>query len=226
MAKKALPTRERMIIDGKEYRRVTEIIDALGFNRAALMGWANWLGTQGKSHKAESREAADLGTELHKWIERYWRKEAQPVEDAFTTDKERKAAAMFEPWKKWRKENLTPIEILHIEHRFRCDQTFITGSPDLIARTKQHGIAVFDWKTSSDGKPKPEHWIQQGGYSVLIEQAGIAQERAVLVVVNKKTKKVEQFAKTMEQLQPWRELFWAAFHVVEAGEKVGLEVER
>ena len=57
--------------EGKRVSGVTTIIGGnLGWNKQALMWWANEMGLQGKNHRDEAKEAADAGTLCHALIEK------------------------------------------------------------------------------------------------------------------------------------------------------------
>jgi len=56
--------------DGKRVPGVTTVIGGnLGWNKQALMYWANQVGLDGRNHREVSEEAADTGTIAHAMVE-------------------------------------------------------------------------------------------------------------------------------------------------------------
>ncbi|TXH59364.1 MAG: hypothetical protein E6Q97_00035 [Desulfurellales bacterium] len=216
----------------KQSRRVTAIIDAIGFNKRGLMQAANYYGRQGMFHEREFAAAASTGTAAHKMIERHLlgQEQVDVDSDPFASQFERDAVPLFGAWLEW--FNRQAVVASHIERMLWCDLVSVRGTPDLIA--KVNGIpSIVDWKFSSSTATKPEHWIQQAAYHMLYEHMhsqGLIDgpptlAQSVIVVCDRKTLKVKSHEKTHAELVPFRDMFFAALAVVDCAAACGMKLK-
>lgn len=204
--------REIILMDGIVVPSVTEVISALGFNRESLLRYVEWCCKEGFSPDWHRKDKAERGTLVHNWITRALLDQPQPeTTDPLNRETSKKIRAIFEGWLSWAKGR--SFEILLCEERLRLDIVRMHGKPDLI--TLLDGVVVlWDWKTSSDGRPKLEHWIQCGGYMVLAEHHGMMVGSVCIVVMEVDSDDnfvaVREHWRTAEQMKLYRELYWVA----------------
>ena len=149
----------------ESYPRVTAVISQnLGWNKYALMNWANECGLEGKRWREVAGAAARAGTLCHAMID------AQIKGRYFDTsgyDGEvlEKAQSGFNNFLSWeRTVELTPLftEALMVSDKYRY-----RGKPDYVGAVSGE-LAVVDWKTS-DGV-FPEMVIQLAAYGGLWDE--------------------------------------------------------
>jgi hypothetical protein len=152
----------------------------LGWNKDALMGWANREGLAGRSIK-ESRtstagRAADIGTTAHKMIEGrilgYEPKLFAADElTLLTCDEDRaKAKRGFANFDRWYSQSNLRIVGTEV---FGVDEEYQTGfCSDALALEAEHtieepAISLLDWKSSKG--TYSDHFIQVSAYTVFNE---------------------------------------------------------
>jgi len=134
-----------------------------------------------KAHRKKLREAADIGTQAHAWIEWTLRKELGQVVNGEPILTDRSAYAVAQ-WVKWRETvNLEPI---FIEQTVYSDTNEFAGTLDLGANLTWLGRrlkTVLDWKTG-----KSIYWealLQNTAYAhAIVEMKQWAELPAGLIV--------------------------------------------
>jgi len=177
----SMTKREPFLIDGKPAPSVTEIIRTLGFNTPGLMAWQRSCYMRGIDPDKVRDDAAARGTAVHAWIARHIKGEPQPTDDdpfAVARELQQDVKDIFAMWLTWHDEH-KPYVVTCEDRLVDIDQRY-HGTPDLIG-VENHDCCVYDWKTSSDDKPKLEHWIQVAAYGGM--QCGWRGYRSACIVV-------------------------------------------
>lgn len=165
-----IPKKERrryIDAEGNKLPSVTEILDALGWNKGALMGWANKIGRGGQTIAQVRNPKADAGSLCHHLIECAltnvaWEDTQEWVEAL--PELQEKAATGLSAWQAfWPSMEAKGWSIVDCEIALQADD--FAGTADLLLRHEDGGYAVGDVKT---GSPHPEAAIQMAGYAMLI----------------------------------------------------------
>lgn len=200
-----MSTREPVIIGGIARRSVTEVVDLFGSNKAYLTGWAASCVYRGRDFESDREDAAQLGTDVHKWIARHFRGEAQPEGvDPFDTQTHDNVRALFKAWQVW--AFARDIEMVEIEKKMILEEMCAHGTPDAkgveTIGTFQ-GRWIYDWKTSSKGNARLEHWIQLAGYLLMCLALGEKIDGVCIVTIDKKKMRAREERKTVEEMAPF-----------------------
>ncbi len=162
--------REPFLIDGKPAPSVTEIIRTLGFSTPGLMAWQRSCYLRGVDPDKVRDDAAARGTAVHAWIARHIKGEQQPTDDdpfAVARELQQDVKDIFAMWLAW--FNARTLDVKLCEQRLVNVDERYHGTPDLVA-VEDGEWTVYDWKTSSDDKPKLEHWLQVAAYADLVSE--------------------------------------------------------
>lgn len=156
--------------DGNKLPSVTEILDALGWNKGALMGWANKIGRGGQTINQVRGPKADAGSMGHHLIEcslgniNY--EDTQEWHEALPEIQE-KAKVALAAWQAF-VPKLYAAGWSIDECEIQLQTTEFGGTCDLLLRHEDGYYAVADIKT---GSPHAEAAIQMAGYASLLRQA-------------------------------------------------------
>lgn len=210
--------REPVIINGKPRRSVTETIDMLGINKAALMQWVAWCGREGLDWNRYRDDAALLGSAVHARIEAHMI--GKPVlradaSDPFTATHDVEADALFDAWlEQWASGR--EFSDVQCERKLILESCNMHGTCDMVA-TENGRRVLYDWKTSTKSKAKLEHWVQAAAYLIMLEDAGEKIDDVCIVTIDKKKRKAreERIALTNDGMTAYRELWWLAHGVAE-----------
>lgn len=150
---------------GQRLPGVTTVIDSnLGWNKRALVHWANQQGLDGIDCREVTRQAADIGTLAHAMVEADlkgldWTSLVRL--DGVTDDMLDKATVAFRAWQEWKR--LVNFELLACEHQLVSERLQVGGTIDVaVVQTRR---SIVDIKTSS--AVYPEHRIQVAAYGML-----------------------------------------------------------
>jgi ATP-dependent exoDNAse (exonuclease V) beta subunit len=150
-----------LIINGKEYARVTEIL--------AQFSDYSHIDPQ------VLRRKCDIGTSVHAAIADHLLGQfPMPCDNGL---------GYFDSYMKWHKA-VAPI-VIHTEQRYLCDELMITGQIDLVANVGNIPMLI-DFKTSAN--ESKEVWPMQAHlYSYLLEKSGVLiSKRFLFVKLDKK----------------------------------------
>lgn len=165
------PRRKYIDNDGEKMPSVTEVLDALGWNKSALMGWANKIGRGGQTIAQVRNPKADAGSLAHHLIECSltgvsWA-DTQEWHEALPEIQE-KAAAAFQGWQNWwAVEEAKGWKIIECEIAMQSKHRGFAGTCDLLLRDDEGKYWVADIKT---GSPHSEAAIQMAGYAALLSE--------------------------------------------------------
>lgn len=155
--------------DGNKLPSVTEILDALGWNKGALMGWANKIGRGGQTINQVRGPKADAGSLGHHLIEcclgniNY--QDTQEWHEALPEIQE-KAKVALDAWQAYVPSLYAAgWSIDDVEIALQNDTQGFAGTCDLLLRHEDGYYAVADIKT---GSPHAEAAIQMAGYASLL----------------------------------------------------------
>ncbi len=141
-----MPTIDYRNAEGQRVSGVTTIISTnLGWNKQALMYWANQVGQQGKNHRDVSGAAADAGTIAHFMIECDI-KGNKPDTSKYPPELVSKAETAYLNFLEWK--DIVNFKVVHTEIHLISERYQYGLTPDCIALIKGK-LALFDWKTSN-----------------------------------------------------------------------------
>jgi len=151
--------------DGKRVPGVTTVIGGnLGWNKQALMYWANQVGLDGRNHREVSEEAADTGTIAHAMVEAELKgldwKELVDIKGV-TKEQLERAENAYLAWLEW--AETVNFELLYSEHLLVSEKYRYGGQID-VAMVKRT-TSIVDLKTSNG--VYPDHMIQLAAYGQL-----------------------------------------------------------
>jgi hypothetical protein len=137
-------------------------ISKIGDDAGALIHWAWKLGCEGKNYRDVSKEACDIGTLAHFYIECFLNNQVADLSD-YTQDERDKALVCYHKFLEWwegqkLRKVYTEIQLVHEELRYG-------GTIDLIAERDNGEFVLLDFKTSK--KISDSYWRQCAGYAQL-----------------------------------------------------------
>lgn len=150
---------------GERIPGVTTIISGnLGWNKQALMAWANAQGLEGRHHRDVSQIAADIGTIAHAMVEGDLK--GKPWQEliniqGITDEMIEKAENAFLSWLEWKE--LVNFELLKSEESLVSEVYGFGGTVDIAAI--KNAVSIVDIKTSND--VYADHRIQIAAYGKL-----------------------------------------------------------
>ena len=137
-------------------------ISKLGDDPGALIHWAWKLGCEGKNYRDVSKEACDIGTLAHFYIECFLNNQVADLSD-YTQEERDKALLCYHKFLDWWDEQhlekvATEIQLVNEAYRYG-------GTIDLIAKKPNGDHVLIDFKTSK--KISDSYWRQAAGYAAL-----------------------------------------------------------
>jgi len=151
--------------EGKRVPGVTTVISGnLGWNKQALMYWANSVGLDGRSHREVSEDAADIGTIAHAMVEGELKgKDWQELVSLTGTTQEQtdQAENAYLAWREW--ADTVNFELITAEHTLVSEEHQFGGQIDVAA--VKNTTSIVDLKTSKD--VYADHKIQIAAYGQL-----------------------------------------------------------
>jgi len=140
-------------------------ISKIGDDAGALIHWAWKLGCEGKNYRDVSKEACDIGTLAHFYIECFLNNQVADLSD-YTQEERDKALVCYHKFLEWwegQDLEVVATEIQLVNEAFRYG-----GTIDLIAKRKNGDHVLMDFKTSK--KISDSYWRQAAGYANLWNQ--------------------------------------------------------
>jgi hypothetical protein len=137
-------------------------ISKIGDDAGALIHWAWKLGCEGKNYRDVSKEACDIGTLAHFYIECFLNNQVADLSD-YTQEERDKALVCYHKFLEWWEGQdmvvvATEIQLVNEAYRYG-------GTIDLIAERKNGDFVLLDFKTSK--KISESYWRQAAGYAQL-----------------------------------------------------------
>jgi hypothetical protein len=171
-----MPTQPYRNADGQRIPGTTTVIGQnLGWNKDALIKWANREGLAGRDIRDRSAQReANIGTAVHAMIEGYLHgalpEERAATELAALSDEDQQRAMVgFAAFRRWLRNSR--LEIVATE-LFGVDDEWQVGfCLDALALDRGDGKPIFevlDWKSGSG--IYAEHFIQLAAYTTLVER--------------------------------------------------------
>jgi hypothetical protein len=176
-----VPTQPYYNAVGKRLPGVTTVIGSnCGWNKDALMGWANREGLAGRSIRGEggqrsvSERAADIGTAAHSMIEaaingqKPEKVAAKLLADLGKKDADR-ARQGFVNFQRWyRQTGITIIgtEVVVIDEGYQTGGCLDAIGIEKVGKTIE--LSVVDWKSSKG--TYVDHFVQIAAYTVFLER--------------------------------------------------------
>lgn len=148
-------------------------------------GRLDWAKEICKAPWRETKRAADIGTQVHRFIEDM----AHGLEPDLSDDED--VAKCQRGLGEWFRRNVA--EALHIERRLYSPRWRIAGTCDMVARLHDGTVQVLDWKGITDSRAtvKAAHIGQLTAYRSMLEEAGEQIDGCTLVRFSRATGEVE-----------------------------------
>jgi len=129
-----------------------------------LFNWVAYVARSGKEWKFVRNSAGRVGTVFHHHSHRRISgvKGAESIKVA--PEEAEKIRNAVENWDKWwadESERITPIAV---ERQLVSEVHGYGGTLDLVAVDESDRLCLYDWKTSSSIKKKPQYWVQMAAY--------------------------------------------------------------
>jgi hypothetical protein len=159
-----VPTIPYKLKDGTKIVGTTTAENNIGWNKGALMWWANQEGLAGRNHRDTSQKEADAGTVAHYMIDcniKGLSPNLLPYPQELI-DKAETCYLNFLEWKKMVNLRVHKTEINLVSEKYKYG-----GTPDCIGYVTDK-LALLDWKTGSG--VYPEMLIQCMAYKQLWEE--------------------------------------------------------
>jgi hypothetical protein len=137
-------------------------ISKIGDDAGALIHWAWKLGCEGKNYRDVSKEACDIGTLAHFYIECFLNNQVADLSD-YTQEERDKALVCYHKFLEWWETQ--DLEVVATEIQLVSDFYRYGGTIDLIAKRKNGSHVLMDFKTSK--KISESYWRQAAGYANL-----------------------------------------------------------
>ena len=167
--------------------------------------YSDWAKTLCSAPRRVSKLAADIGTEVHQFIE----DKSNDLRPEYSKDDEvarcqRGVASWFDQ---------TVDQVIASERRLYSLKWKIAGTVDMVAKMKNGRIAVIDWKgvTDLDASIKDGHIGQLTAYREMLTEAGEKIDDCILVRFSRKTGEVD--ALVLQDHQANIAAFEAALHL-------------
>jgi len=137
-------------------------ISKIGDDAGALIHWAWKLGCEGKNYRDVSKEACDIGTLAHFYIECFLNNQVADLSD-YTQEERDKALVCYHKFLEWWETQ--DLEVVATEIQLVNEAFRYGGTIDLIAKRKNGDHVLLDFKTSK--KISESYWRQCAGYAQL-----------------------------------------------------------
>lgn len=178
-----------LLSDGTQVPSVTTIIgETLGWNKQALIRWANAEGLAGRESSKTRDIAADIGTLTHKLVQAHLEGKPEPDLSGYAPADVEKAKVAFSAFKEWWKQS--GLSVLWCEFQLVHEELWYGGTIDILAcrvvgRRRKPEYVLLDIKTGND--TYPEHVVQVAAYAELIRNTGWRADAAQIVRLNKES---------------------------------------
>ncbi len=160
-----MPTINYKTKDGKRVSGVTTIIGGnLGWNKQALMYWANAEGLDGRNHRDTAQRAADAGTIGHYLIDCHI-KGHKPDLSQYPQELISKGETCFLNFLEWQK--MVNLHVEATEINLVSEVYGYGATPDCIGSVTGK-LCLIDWKTGNG--VYPDMLIQLAAYKVAWEE--------------------------------------------------------
>lgn len=167
MSRTKLHGQNYVLKSGKRAASVTTIINNnLGWNKQILIAWAKRITASGEDADLVLRDAGDIGTLTHLFIQGYLQGFKVDTKD-FTPNQEEQALKAFMGFRNW--YDKSGFDALISEMTLVNEELQVGGTVDCVGKIDDE-LVVVDWKTSKGG-PYPEMIIQLGAYTYMYEAA-------------------------------------------------------
>jgi hypothetical protein len=162
-----------------------ELLKAFSEGTNEISDLESWAKEICKAPHYVTKRAAEIGTEVHKFIE----DTAHGVEPALSDDED--VAKCQRGLGEWFRRNVA--EALHIERKLYSRRWRIAGTADMVARLHDGTVQVLDWKgiTDSNASIKNAHIGQLTAYREMLEEAGEQIDGCTLVRFSRATGEVD-----------------------------------
>lgn len=166
--------------DGSQVPSVTTILKLLGSDD--IIRWANYLGYKHINYDEEMDRTADIGTTIHKCVQRVVdpnnTTEIVEFKNSFDADYFKRITEIFKRFI----SNFT-YETIFTEKAFASSELGYGGTLDWYCKiAKKH--MLIDFKSSKQVRLK--HLLQLGGYYSLLKKYGYIVDGAAILIINSK----------------------------------------
>lgn len=133
-----------------------------------------------KAHVTRSRDALNIGSKVHDWIEHYIKDGESKLPEE---EDVKKVVLSFLDWERAMNISWVASEVVVASHRFKY-----AGTLDALAYMGNE-LALIDFKTSS--VVSEEYFLQTAAYQMALEEMGVVPEHRIVVRIPKDGSPVE-----------------------------------
>ena len=165
---KVIYSKEYKGIGDKLYPGVTTVLGNLGWNKSILMAWAAKMERQNKDYKAESKEAAEIGTLGHLLAEAYLQGIVPDAEvvNAYSEKQIEKASNAVYALKVWQEQS--NLKLFATEAKLISNKYEYGGTADILFSDATGDLHLADLKTGNG--TYADYILQLAAYAVAAEE--------------------------------------------------------
>lgn len=174
--------------ENKPVPRVTDIISS-GINEPSLLRWSNSLGFRHLNYEEELQKAADIGTAVHKDIERFLK------HHRCRPDQSTIGFSSFLRWWNDLLEKRNDLKVIHSE--YQIVGKYFGGTIDCLISINEK-LYIVDFKTSNNITYK--HFLQLAAYRYLLQvEKSIKVSGVVILQLNKYQPMYREYLLNLEE---------------------------
>lgn len=135
-----------------------------------LFNWVAYVTRSGKEWQFERNSAGRVGTIFHHHAHRKiaGAKGAESIK--CSPEEAEKVKNAVHNWDGWWAEHSKVVVPITVEKQLVSEEHGYGGTLDLVCANKDGELELYDWKTSSSIKKKPNYWVQLRAYVHLFEE--------------------------------------------------------
>ena len=165
---KVIYSKEYKGIGDKLYPGVTTVLGNLGWNKSILMAWAAKMERLSKDYKAESKEAAEIGTLGHLLAEAHLQGIIPDAEivNAYSEVQKEKAQNAVNALKVW--QSTSSLKLFATEAKLISDEYEYGGTADILFTNSDGELELADLKTGNG--TYSDYILQLAAYAMAAEE--------------------------------------------------------
>lgn len=148
--------------------------------------WEDLLMEGKKAHLTKSKDALDIGHQVHDWIENYAKWKIKGAKPETKLPEDEKVAHSIKSFLLW--ETKHEVEWLASELVVVSIKNSFAGTLDGLAKVDGK-LTLIDFKTSS--QISEDYYLQTGAYQIALEEMGIVPEQRLILRIPKDGSPVE-----------------------------------
>ena len=135
-----------------------------------LFNWVAYVTKSGKEWQFERNSAGRVGTIFHHHAHRKVAGVRGHESIKCLPEEAEKVKNAVRNWDEWWSEHSKGVAPVCVEKQLVSEEHGYGGTLDLVCANKDGELELYDWKTSSSIKKKPNYWVQLRAYVHLFEE--------------------------------------------------------